>query len=129
MKNPLCTFITLAVLIYLPKIACAQNISYEQLTKYEGSYEYFDHSTLQIAVSPVDTTLYAIINKSKYKLRFKEKDTFLNNANTSVIFLRDPSGKIKGYTTGKDTFRLINRDVPFSAANLVPPNDTQPPNL
>ncbi|HVS93009.1 MAG TPA: serine hydrolase [Mucilaginibacter sp.] len=87
--------------------------SYQQRKAYEGLYQYINHSTLEIAAPPNDTILYAIINKARYALRPKEKDVFLNNANDSVIFLRDRSGAVDGYVTDKDTFKLISRDVHF----------------
>src|SRR3569833_1894145 len=108
--------------------ASAQKISYEQLKVYEGLYQYVNHSTLKIAASPADSTLYAIVNKSKYKLRHKEGDVFLNNANTPVIFLRDKAGAVNSYTTDRDTFKLINRNVHFPAPMWYPRMVANPDN-
>jgi len=112
--------ITVFILTGISLRAVAQKMGYEQLKAYEGLYEYTNHSTLKIAASPVDTALYAIINKSRYKLRHKDGDVFLNNANTPVIFLRGKAGMVDGYTTDKDTFKLINRDVHFPAQMWFP---------
>lgn len=93
--------------------AAAQKISHKKLKTYEGLYQYINHTTLKIAAPPNDTILYAIVNQSRYALRHKGKDVFLNNANDSVKFLRDRAGAVNGYTTDKDTFKLISRNVHF----------------
>ncbi|CAA9196529.1 serine hydrolase domain-containing protein [Flavobacterium collinsii] len=88
-------------------------ITYEQLKEYEGLYEYQNNTTLQIAASPKDTILYAIINESKYALTPSEKDTFLNSSNEKVTFVRDKTSILNGYTTDGKTFKLINKKVIF----------------
>ncbi|HVW15927.1 MAG TPA: serine hydrolase [Mucilaginibacter sp.] len=103
--------------------------SYSERKAYEGLYQYINHSTLEIAAPPNDTILYAIINKARYALRPKQKDVFLNNANDSVIFLRDRSGAVDGYVTDKDTFKLINRAVHFPAQMWHPRMVLNPENF
>ncbi|WP_316632292.1 serine hydrolase [uncultured Flavobacterium sp.] len=88
-------------------------ITYEQLKEYEGIYEYQNNTTLQIAASPKDTILYAIINESKYALKPSEKDVFLNMSQEKVTFLRDQSSIINGYSSDGKTFKLINKKVSF----------------
>ncbi len=92
-------------------------VSYRQLKEYEGTYEYINHTTLQIAASPKDNVLYALVGDSKYKLRPSGKDTFLNNGNQQVIFSRDQSG-VTGYTVkdgeSNDHFKIITHNVTFS---------------
>lgn len=88
-------------------------ITYEQLKEYEGLYEYQNNTTLQIAASPKDTILYAIINESKYALKPSEKDVFLNMAKEKVTFLRNNTAAITGYTSDEKTFKLINKKVLF----------------
>ncbi|WP_259070871.1 serine hydrolase domain-containing protein [Mucilaginibacter sp. X4EP1] len=119
-KSLFALWIIAAIIFFLPNAASAQKISYQQLKEYEGLYEFMNHSTLQIAASPADSTLYAIIKQSRYKLRYKEKDFFLNNANSPVVFLRDKQGVVNGYTTDKNTFKLINRNVQFPAQMWYP---------
>jgi len=91
--------------------------SYQQLKKYEGTYEYINKSTLQIAASPIDTLLYAIIGTSKYKLRPVAANLFLNNGNQQVQFVTRGSAII-GYKQLGDkhdtTYRLLSHKVMFS---------------
>jgi hypothetical protein len=88
-------------------------ITYEQLKEYEGIYEYQNNTTLQIAASPKDTILYAIINESKYALKPSEKDIFLNMSKEKVSFLRDKVSVINGYTSDEKTFKLLSKKVNF----------------
>ncbi|PIF29929.1 CubicO group peptidase (beta-lactamase class C family) [Flavobacterium sp. 9] len=88
-------------------------ITYEQLKEYEGVYEYKNNTTLQIAASPKDTILFAIINDSKYALKPSEKDVFLNMSQETVTFLRDQSSGINGYSSDGKTFKLLNKKVVF----------------
>jgi CubicO group peptidase (beta-lactamase class C family) len=108
--------------------ASAQKVSYQQLKAYEGLYEYYNHTTLKIAASPNDSILYAIINQSRYALKPREKDVFLNNANVPVKFLRDGAGAVRGYITDKDTFKLISRNVHFPAQMWHPRMVSNPQN-
>jgi CubicO group peptidase (beta-lactamase class C family) len=103
---------SLALLLALASPCYAQP-TYSQLKAYEGVYEYVNQSTLKIAASPRDTLLYAIINESKYPLRPTEKDVFLNASKDKVLFLRNASSAITGYTVGKDTFNLLSTKVTF----------------
>src|SRR5690606_4877196 len=88
--------------------------TYNQLKEYEGLYEYINNITLEIAASPVDTLLYAIIDKSKYPLFPLSKDLFLNRQNDEIRFLRDDNNTIIGYIFYKDTLKLISKSVSFS---------------
>lgn len=91
----------------------AYNVTYGQLKEFEGLYEYAHNSTIKIAASPKDTLLYAVINESKYKLIPSEKDVFLNVSNDSVQFFRNTSNAVAGYITGKDSLKLLSRNVFF----------------
>jgi CubicO group peptidase (beta-lactamase class C family) len=94
-------------------------VSYEELKSYQGKYEYVNQSTLQIAASPVDTLLYAIINQSRYPLRPANKDVFLNNSGDTVKFVRD-ANQVSGFITGKETFKLISKAVVFPKSMWYP---------
>lgn len=87
--------------------------SYRELKSYEGLYEFVNHATLKIAASPKDTVLYAVIGKSNYPLISLAKDVFLNVAKDKIVFYRSKDDRIAGYISGKDTFRLLSRDVLF----------------
>jgi CubicO group peptidase (beta-lactamase class C family) len=95
-------------------------VTYDQLKEYEGVYEYFNHATIKIAASPVDTILYGIINQSSYALRPVDKDIVANNLSQRTKFLRNSSNTITGYATGKDTFKLITRNISFPAQMWYP---------
>jgi CubicO group peptidase (beta-lactamase class C family) len=84
-------------------------IPLQQLQAYEGRYEYINNGTLQIAASPIDTLLYAIINQSRYPLLPFDKDVFKNSSGDQVKFLRDSSNRIVGYTTDNMTFKLVSK--------------------
>ncbi|MCW9707261.1 serine hydrolase domain-containing protein [Fodinibius salsisoli] len=87
------------------------SISYQKLLEYEGKYEYVSGSTLKIMASPMDTTLYAVINNAKYPLSHVERDTFSNVQNIPVAFQRDNQGNISGYTVNGQSFGLITTDI------------------
>jgi len=106
------------LLLFLLSVYCGYSqqrfkITYEQLKEYEGIYEYQNNTTLQIAASPKDTILYAIINESKYALKPSEKDIFLNMSKEKVTFLRNNASAITGYTSQEKTFNLITKKVVF----------------
>ncbi len=82
---------------------------YEQLIDYEGEYEYTNPSSLVLAASDFDTTLYAVIDDIPYPLTYLHKDTFENNSKTPVVFQRDNHGKVVSYTSEGMVFKLINR--------------------
>ncbi|MBN2732380.1 MAG: serine hydrolase [Balneolaceae bacterium] len=88
-----------------------RSITYQQLLQYEGKYEYISGSTLKIMASPMDTTLYAVINKAKYPLFHVKGDTFKNIENTPVVFKRNDQGNINGYAVDNQSFRLITTDI------------------
>jgi CubicO group peptidase (beta-lactamase class C family) len=88
-------------------------LTYRQLKQYEGIYEYVNSTTLRMAASPKDTTLYAIVNQSRYALKPSEKDLFYNGAHQPIKFLRNNSNRPVSYTSGKDTFKLISKNVSF----------------
>ncbi|MDZ7755027.1 serine hydrolase [Rhodohalobacter sp.] len=85
--------------------------SYQQLLKYEGKYDYLSGSTLKIMASPMDTTLYAVIENAKYPLFHVAADTFSNVQDTPVIFQRNDQGDITSYTVDGQPFELITTDI------------------
>lgn len=95
----------------------AYKADFSDLKKWEGTYEYIGNSTLQIAASPKDTMLYALIGAARYKLRPFKKDIFLNGGNQEVEFLSDAK-HISGYKV-KDgqpdkLYKLLTNKVTFS---------------
>lgn len=98
-------------------------VNLQELKTFEGTYAYGENSTLQIAASPADTVLYALIGVAKYKLRPFAKDIFLNNGNQQVQFVRH-GNKIAGYKV-KDgqpdkLYKLLSPHVTFSANMWYP---------
>ncbi len=116
------TFLLLILLLISVYSSAQQKykVSYEQLKEYEGLYEYMNHSTLQIAASPKDTLLYAVINESKYKLTPSGRDLFLNMTKQKVQFYRNKSNAIAGYIVAEDTFKLLSKNVYFSKKMWFP---------
>ncbi|GAB3572613.1 serine hydrolase domain-containing protein [Hymenobacter daeguensis] len=84
-----------------------------QLQAYEGPYEYPNPTTLRVAASPRDLTLYALIGDGRYPLRALGPDLFANASNDTVSFQRDASGKVASYTVHRQLFHLLKRDVHF----------------
>lgn len=95
----------------------AYKANFKELKALEGTYAYIENRTLQIAASPKDTLLYALIGTEQYKLRPYGKDVFLNNANQEVKFVRQ-GGKIVGYKVKDDQpdkiYKLLSTGVTFS---------------
>jgi hypothetical protein len=113
----------LFILLFTSQFSFSQqryNVAYEQLKEFEGLYEYSNHTTLKIAASPKDTSLYAIINESRYKLTPFDKDLFLNMSKEKVQFFRNRSNDISGYSYNKDTFQLLSRNVFFPKSIWYP---------
>jgi CubicO group peptidase (beta-lactamase class C family) len=93
-------------------------ITYPELKVYEGTYEYKGGQTLEMAASPVDGKLYAIIGKARYALSPVGKDVFVNNGKQEVTFSRDEHATILGYRVHDNTpdrvFKLLDKRVSFS---------------
>lgn len=110
--------IYLFIILNLTSFCCFSqekyNVTYNQLKEYEGLYEYLNNAKLKIAVSPKDTTVYAIINESKYTLIPIKKDLFTDMTKNEVRFFRNNKNDIAGYYyKNKDTFKLVNKQVDF----------------
>lgn len=92
-------------------------VNLQDLKTFEGTYAYTENTTLQIAASPRDTMLYALIGTAKYKLRPYGKDVFLNNSNQQVQFIRHKD-RIVGYKVKDDQpdnlYKLLSSNVNFS---------------
>src|SRR5688572_5080123 len=90
-------------------------VSYQDLKEYEGNYEYFNNTRLQLAASPKDNILFAIINEAKYPLKAVKKDVFLDGQNSQVIFERDRLNEITSYRViSKESnhfFRFLSSEV------------------
>jgi CubicO group peptidase (beta-lactamase class C family) len=110
------------ILLIIPLlIGCSsttEKSEYESLFDYEGKYEYVDNTTLELKVSAMDTTLYAIIDNAKYPLKFITLDSFTDMQGSSVIFERDNSKKVISYKSDGQEFKLITKDIDKS--NMFP---------
>jgi len=111
--NKTCLLIILSAISQFGFSQQRYQINYDQLKEFEGLYEYINNTTLKIAASPVDTLLYAIIDKSKYPLTPSDKDLFLNRQKDRIQFFRNKSNAVAGYTIYNDTLKLISKDVFF----------------
>lgn len=102
---------------FLSRAQDKYSMRYEDLKKYEGRYEYIGGSTLEIAASPKDLILFAIIDDARYALTPSQKDVFLNPAKQAVNFIRDNQQNITGYTAVSEApgklFRLLTRNTSF----------------
>ena len=114
MKN---RFLCFLFIILVCSLACFSQenpkIGYQALKEYEGSYEYFNNARLQLAASPKDNRLYAIINEVRYPLKTVARDSFLDVQNTKVQFERNAANQINGYRVANNFFkRLSQEDLP-----------------
>ena len=102
------------LIIFLLAVSCSapkETSEYEKLKDYQGNYEYFGNSTIDLIASDFDTILYAILDNAKYPLKHIEKDSFTNVQKTPVVFNRDENGNIISYTSEGKTFKLLERNV------------------
>jgi len=107
-------------LMITPASAQSSKVSYSQLKEYEGEYQYIKQTTLKIAASPKQELLYAIINESRYPLKPQGDDNFRNAGNELVHFLRNKDHAISGYVTGRDTFKILNKNVSYPVEMWYP---------
>jgi CubicO group peptidase (beta-lactamase class C family) len=103
-------------------------LSYPQLKSYEGTYEYVGGQTLEMAASPVDGKLYAIVGRARYPLAPVRKDVFVNNGKQEVLFSRNSSGLLTGFRVDNETpdrfFKFLTPRVSFSPKIWYPRNPT-----
>lgn len=85
-------------------------IGYQNLKEYEGGYEYFNNTRLQLAASPRDNTLYAIINEVRYPLKSVGKDSFLDVQNSKILFERNQANQISGYRVSNKFFKRLSKE-------------------
>ena len=84
---------------------------FEKLADFEGRYEYSNPASLFMAVSTLDTTLYAIIDDAQYPLHHISQDTFHTHQKTSLIFQRNDQGEVISYKTDGKVFALIDKTI------------------
>jgi CubicO group peptidase (beta-lactamase class C family) len=97
---------------YIPASSQSKNkITYQQLQEFEGQYEFVNHTTLLIVVSPKDSTLYSIIGQSKYPLYAAGPDLFENSGKEKVQFIRDAAHQVTAYTVSGQTFKLLQQHI------------------
>lgn len=85
-------------------------IGYQDLKEYEGGYEYFNNTRLQLAASPRDNSLYAIINEVRYPLKSVGKDSFLDVQNSKILFERNKANQISGYRVSNNFFKRLSKE-------------------
>lgn len=104
--------VTLLSAIVASACSSAEETSrYDEFLQYEGHYEYTGSSTLDIIVSDLDSSLYAVVDKAKYPLSFVNIDTFSNVQGLPVIFFRDEAGLVTGYEADGQSFELLSKDI------------------
>jgi CubicO group peptidase (beta-lactamase class C family) len=91
----------------------------QNLSEFEGLYEYRDGGTLFIVAS--GARLVAIIGDGKYPLREAGVDTFTNPVGDPIPFLRDADGRIVAFKESGATFRRLSLSVPANTRLLLDP--------
>ncbi|WP_225034789.1 hypothetical protein [Winogradskyella sp. SM1960] len=111
-------YLLLLIPLFIGCSVTKEKSEYQSLLDYEGKYEYVDNTTLELKVSAMDTTLYAVIDNAKYPLKFIALDSFIDMQGSSVIFERDNSNKVINYKTDGHEFKLLTRAIDKS--NMFP---------
>jgi CubicO group peptidase (beta-lactamase class C family) len=111
-------FTVLLLSIQLNVIAqSTYKVSYDYLKQFEGTYEYVANTTLEIAASPKDTLLYAIIGDGKYKLFPHKENVFLNGAGDEVSFTANRSAQY-GFKVNDATpekfYKLLTKKISYN---------------
>lgn len=78
------------------------------LRSYEGLYQTRGTKRLELAASPVDTVLWAILGKSRYPLKAVRADLFITQNGDSISFTRNASGLVKYYTVKGERFTRLS---------------------
>jgi uncharacterized protein YaaR (DUF327 family) len=112
--KPFAFFWMLSLLI-VPAFSQTQvPITYQALKAYEGAYEYRNQSPFQIAASPKDNRLYALINEVKFELSYLGNDLFISKAQEKLQFYRNETKQVIGYILDNTKFNLISKKVSFT---------------
>jgi len=91
----------------------------QNLTEYEGRYEYRDGGSLFIVAG--GERLIAIIGEAKYPLRPASTDTFRNPGGDLIPFLRDSNGRVLAFKENGDSFKRLSSSVPTDTRLLLEP--------
>jgi CubicO group peptidase (beta-lactamase class C family) len=91
----------------------------QNLTEYEGRYEYRDGGSLFMVAG--GERLIAIIGEAKYPLRVASTDTFRNPGGDPIPFLRDTNGRVVAFKENGDSFKRLSSSVPAAARLLLEP--------
>lgn len=96
----------------------------EELGDYTGVYEYRAGQT--VALAPADTTLVAVIDRAKYRLRRLGRDRFLNGGGDTIPFRRDAEGRVTGFVERGRFFSRLTDTVPAEIMALLRPRAPGP---
>src|SRR6185436_15781892 len=69
----------------------------EDLKEFEGRYEYLHGASIQIARSPRDGVLYAILDEAKYPLKRMSERVVADPVGSRAVFERGETGRVSGY--------------------------------
>ena len=69
----------------------------EDLKQFEGRYEYLHGASIQIAGSPRDGVLYAILDEAKYPLKRLSEGVYADRTGSRVVFERGEKGRVSGF--------------------------------
>lgn len=108
-------FLLLALLLAQPGGAQVLTPAGHPLPDYEGRYEYFNRTTLDLAAPPHEPLLYALIAGSRYPLYPVGPDAFRNAGHDTIRFQRDGKGQVISYSVTQRSFRRLPQAVHFPA--------------
>ena len=109
--NKIISLLTMTLLLTFSCTSNTKKSEFETLLEYEGKYEYIDNTTLNLQVSKLDTTLYAVIDHAKYPLQYIAVDSFTNKQGGVILFNRNESKKVISYKADGQDFKLITTDI------------------
>jgi CubicO group peptidase (beta-lactamase class C family) len=119
----LLTALSLLFAVLFAHLAAAQQPAADwlRLRDFEGEYDYQRGANLQMAASPRDGQLYALIAGARYPLyALPLPDAFRNSGHDTVRFQRDTAGRVAGYTVSGQQFRRRPGAVAFPATMWYP---------
>src|SRR5262245_11564791 len=104
--------------LVLVQVAGSQ-ASAQNLTEYEGRYEYRDGGEVVMVAS--GERLIAVIGEAKYPLHAASSDTFRNPGGDPIPFRRDTNSRVVAFQEKGDSFKRLSSSVPVDVRLLLEP--------
>ncbi len=88
-----------------------EKLPQEELSAYEGTYEFEEGKKAMVIAGNEGNTLYAVIEGRAFPLYFEAKDKYVNVAGQQVLFIRE-NDRITGYkSNGEGPFKKLSNET------------------